>query len=148
MRVIKFRGKRVDNGGWVYGSLIDFRDGYYGITVQHKQPTWVLVDPQTIGQFTGLLDKNGKEIYGSDIIEYEIWHGGPESVLWEREHPEETWMRQFQVIYDPDHCQYKIKPIWTEDYQTSNLSKYLYNEGLAVVGNIHDNPELLEKEVV
>ena len=73
-RTIKFRGKRIDNGEWVYGDLEYNRakniarihtydeDGEY--LMQHS------VDPATVGQFTGLLDKNGKEIYEGDIVVY------------------------------------------------------------------------------
>ena len=127
-----FRGKRKDNGEWAYGGL----DTDWGLEPKDRDRYWIiqaylgeaLVIPETIGQCTRLRDKNGNWIFEGDILEsrYDEKHPDDaccEVVLWY----DNGWCIQEYEDADPDHL--------SED----DMLKYS-----EVVGNVHDNPELLE----
>jgi len=136
MRQIEFRGKRIDNGKWVYGSLygtqiiieniIEYGDSdYFGVNVRnfHK------VDPSTIGQFTGLVDKNKVKIYEGDIIELEDRY-----VIIE-------W-NKYLATYDLDFLRYKNRidnGFIFKGVKMLELFRY------KVIGNIHDKEDSINE---
>jgi len=151
MREIKFRGKRVDNGEWVYGYFVKAWDGTCYIITEFgsdvtccsdcgcNDMTVHEVDPDTVGQFTGLHDKHGKEIYEGDIIQtYFSFAPGdagygvsqkPFVVKWEQ-------VRAGLRAYKPNADRLHLLDI--VDFWETQSSLY------EVIGNIYDNPELME----
>lgn len=123
MRTIKFRGKWQDSGEWKYGNLICSQDGMTAAIQDDKFTYRVITD--TIGQFIGQKDAVGNEIYEGDIIESakQIRH---------------------QIVYDSDLATFKAKGINNWAYCPIDKD-WLAAFQKKVVGNIHDNPELLSK---
>ena len=123
MREILFRGKRIDNGEWVEGFLMKISSMPF-ILVQNPSGTvlWFEVDPKTVGQFTGLTDKNGKKIFEGDILKYNNKIG--------------------YVNYSKG-C-FSVHDIDSENNPAIDIVMFEYE--VEVIGNIHDNPELLEGE--
>lgn len=134
MREIVFRGKDINNKGWVYGALVQQQDdplrektliisysnyqyGDFSEAVIHE------VDPETVGQYTGFVDKNGKKIFEGDILS----------------------------IYNSKAFLFAVE--WNNQYvlkcTTNGVSDNIFNviespEDVEVVGNIYDNPELIK----
>lgn len=93
MREILYRGKRVDNSEWVYGSYVETREEYteekvYAIfekTAEHRcmgeytDDGWHEVFPETVGQYTGFTDKNGKSVFEGDLVIARFWSDWCES---------------------------------------------------------------------
>jgi len=150
----KFRGKSInkpewkddiDEQGWIYGSLIgedvivgdiiEFNDEYFNTEF------WYKVDPKTVGRFIGLKDKLTKEIYEDDIFDLE--EDGLKGV----------------VKYCSAEAKFKIEIYGVDEYwnglydetrsgllEVVDFDNYIYHETFCftVIGNIHDNPELLQ----
>ena len=147
MREILFRGRLTDKSRWVYGCLIN---NIYGavpaiMTEQSVDDAFNLdfeydhVEEKTVGQFTGLTDKNGKKIFEGDILEYTSYTGtGIKEV------------KRAVVFWDEHRWSYKViyNNRWTAQWNNNGYTCDIYKEVVAkygeVIGNIHDNPELLE----
>ena len=126
MREILFRGKRADNGEWAYGMPCYGDDTFTisGVEAGLQIGDVYDVDPATVGQFTGLTDKNGKKIFEGDII-----NGYTMTGMNDRRGEPVTWSELFSG--------------W---YAGENKSMYGgLGEIYEVIGNIHDNPELVEE---
>lgn len=133
MREIKFRGKRVDNGEWVYGSLdnSDSRECYILYRTESYQPYSIRVNSETVGQFTGLLDKNGKEIFEGDIVESGevIYRGKKEG------------KNKGVIVFH--NGSWKIKYIKLSFGVARVVGFYTMAKRHTIIGNIHENHELL-----
>lgn len=130
-----YHGKRVDNGEWVEGSLsTEYLKECGCVMISPTADTCYKVDPETVGQYTGLTDKNGKKIFEGDIVkaECDLYHG---------ENKKERVTHIGTVIYDKKFCQFGINVAGFSKCYVLNRWKGDYNE---VIGNIHDNPELLK----
>lgn len=131
MMEIKFRGNRVDNGKWIYGlPLYSVVGGKVIIdTIQsYEDLCFYTVIFETVGQFTGLHDKNGKEIYEGDICTVSLKFFDIKN--------EKT-----KVIFK-DGCFY-FQYGYSDDYVKSY--KAWETDSVEVIGNIHNNPEMLKE---
>ena len=152
-REILFRGKRYSNGEWVYGNLyIHTHNGLtypmilqckFSHVVESEFPLSFTVDevflviPETVGQFTGLSSKNGVNIFEGDVLKSDLQSKG-----------------HFVVTFEHgSFCTY-----WTSDFGPTTPMAWTFVEGFTeplqyftkygcVVGNMHDNPQLIGKEV-
>lgn len=135
MRTIKFRGKRVDNGEWVNGNYASRPDGAKFIMPIDNYDTHPIIE-KTIGQFTGLLDKNGKEIYEGDICQIHA--------TLKRGHQKEGYFTVGVVEFGRICIREDSLYVFSTFHINSRSIEYLLLDELEVIGNIHDNPELLK----
>lgn len=137
MREILFKAKRIDNNEWVEGYYTECRgEAFIGIDISSMfeifcPPVirWFKVSSETLCQFTGLCDKNGKKIWENDILMAHLDESYPEDVVYETVewgvagwvgHETDSTDREYLGEFDLEHYE--------------------------VVGNIFDNPELLQEE--
>lgn len=128
MRDIIFRGKWKDTGEWFEGYHVCIGETYHYICtgkldISGVVPTFehYLVYPETVGQYTGLIDKNGVEIFEGDILLFDFEDIGKQKAIVE-------WCQKYTT--------YQLRPL-------DNFKYVEMSEG-TVIGNVHDNQELLE----
>ena len=135
MREILFRGKRADNGEWVEGDVLQTRyhSGHieYQIMPQTPVSSAYPVIPETVGQYTGLTDRNGKKIFEGDICKFKRFND----------------VHVGKVVFNVTTASFIMwyQPI-VGAYGEKATQKMLLSvcDNIEVIGNIHDNPELME----
>lgn len=140
MREILFKGKRKDNGEWIEGSLItsinrawissEKTDPQRLRSISNTDAIWRAIEiiPETICQFTGLCDKNGKRIWENNVV-WLVYNG--EGHI-------------YQIVWDNSELDFKATN--GEENYGSNFEYLLCCDEIEVIGNIFDNPELLQEE--
>lgn len=137
-REILFRGKRIDNGEWVEGMYLYIKGHTYPSIFDMEGFSHIIIT-KTLGQFTGLLDKNDNKIFEGDIIKF--ING-----------------RLLDVRFNRETLQWELTDVGVPDWEVNHLHNTLplselevetcYGEMTSeIVGNIHDNPELLKEEI-
>lgn len=124
MREILFRGKRVDNGEWLYGCYYHCIGTAYGATfIVVNDFGFIEVIPHTIGQYTGFTDKNGKKIFEGDIVkEPDVIHEGRIQIKGD--------VSQIMNLYG---CLCVVKNNHVKNFLGNGFHK------VEVIGNIYDN---------
>ena len=133
MREIKFRGKSIVEPEWVYGYY--YKTGRYGIICHDKNTLGTTVDIETIGQYAELKDTNKKEIYEGDIVKayvynYERTGGNSDDI-------------EIKGVITYEDCSWFIEE--KKDEGCELFETYINDDELEIIGNIYDNPELLER---
>lgn len=145
MREIMFRAKQHKDYGeaWVYG--VPFID-YAGDCIMKNDASESVVNPDTVGQYTGLADINGTRIFEGDILQVNIWENSPDAGIDRCI----VGFGEFEPFSREGVDQVGFYLYWRSDYnQTqkySNIGYWLRERKAVCVGNIFDNPELLDKE--
>ena len=125
MREILFRGKKIDGGEWIKGFYAE--NGHGSSNIQPKCKFFgYLVKPETVGQYTGLLDKNGNKIFEGDILESDS--------------------ERFVVDWDDEFSGFYLTDV-NPSHQGVAMFANVADDGY-IIGNVHDNPEMLNNETL
>ena len=134
MREILFRGKRIDDGKWMSG--LPCNNIYGALSIQPiTEKCCAVIRPETVGQFTGLTDKNGKKIFEGDIGKYKQTDGATQNG--------KPITCIGKVIYNAKTASFAVE---SKDKVGCKYFDYFPIKDFEVIGNIHDNPELLGGE--
>ena len=134
MREILFRGKRTDNRQWVYGylangdTIANCYDGFHSNTYK--------IDPATVGQYTGTIDPNGRQVYEGDIIGYTNFETDKTNIFGVA-----RWSK-VGCFYINCHSLYNYN---IDDPGNAIGNMMPSHKSLTVIGNIHDNPDLIKQ---
>lgn len=120
-RVIKFRGYNSHDGKFMYGSFIDNSQSDFDCYIQNDSGHFLEVERDTVGQYTGLNDKNGKEIYEGDIVS-----------------------EKFDNVYDVGKVVFNDGAFWVLFADDEYLLIGCDSEETEVISNIYEHPHLLE----
>ena len=125
MREILFRGKTFD-GRWVMGDLSQHKNGKKFIKCGSAVQSYEVI-PETVGQYTGLTDKNGKKIFEGDILKYK------------------NFISKYNIgfVMYGNGC-FSVKDIHSDNRPAIDIVLHESKKDIEVIGNIHDNPELLK----
>lgn len=125
MREILFRGKSLDSGEWIEGNYSIMLSGRVAIQPIGRIVTYEVL-PTTVGQYTGLLDKNGNKIFEGDILESDS--------------------ERFVVDWDDEFSGFYLTNV-NPRYQGVAMFANVADDGY-IIGNVHDNPEMLNNETL
>ena len=134
MKEVLFRGKRKDNNEWVYGwyAPLVCNDKTVTPSIKDSNGSDWKVEPETVGQYSGLVDNDGKMIFEGDIVKE--WSSSWKSPL-------KTEVSIYEVV-----CEYLGSLHLIRKTRWGEASTLLYRKStVEVIGNIHDNPNLLDE---
>lgn len=152
MREIKFRGLTENTRKMVYGSLVCYPSGHYSIEDHLRGVDNIVhvynVVPETIGQFTGLRDKNGTEIFEGDVVKFSNWASAHKCEKCGHEKSTEAYgfvkfsnSKSYDQYPSRSVAVYVVEMLGKCSIDETDLDD---SEELEVIGNIHENPELLK----